>query len=293
MWWRTVHPDRPEEADVLVESRAEAREIPSCRVSAETRDRLTYEAELRAAVAADRWQSVVTRFNERWAEHEAKWRLGADSRPEASETRRQIDSDVSREVDRGCDRIRDIEQRVITPAMQEIAAQDPSRELVGLDHRLKGPDRLKEKVADYLIADSEASPSEALSRVPDGIRFTFCYSDDRYASGVLTDIDRLESRGFNLVKPLKNVWDSDLYKGINSQWRDPESGQRFEVQFHTWRSYEAKQVTHVAYERLRSSATSGAERELLKDLQREVCAAIPIPAHAGRIRHGSWEEQHG
>ena len=37
-------------------------------------------------------------------------------------------------------------------------------------------------------------------------------------------------------------------KGINSQWIDPDSGQRFEVQFHTRISFEAKQLTHSAYE---------------------------------------------
>ena len=33
--------------------------------------------------------------------------------------------------------------------------------------------------------------------------------------------------------------------------REPETGQRFEVQFHTRASFEAKQLTHAAYERLR------------------------------------------
>ena len=42
------------------------------------------------------------------------------------------------------------------------------------------------------------------------------------------------------------------YKGINSQWIEPDSGQRFEVQFHTRISFEAKQLTHPAYERLRT-----------------------------------------
>ncbi len=43
----------------------------------------------------------------------------------------------------------------------------------------------------------------------------------------------------------------DEYRGINSQWRDSQTGHRFEVQFHTVPSFEAKQVTHGAYERLR------------------------------------------
>ena len=32
---------------------------------------------------------------------------------------------------------------------------------------------------------------------------------------------------------LKNLWAKEQYKGINSQWRRPETGLRFEVQFHT------------------------------------------------------------
>ena len=40
------------------------------------------------------------------------------------------------------------------------------------------------------------------------------------------------SEGFELIK-LKNLWAKEQYKGINSQWRVPETGLRFEMQFHT------------------------------------------------------------
>ena len=72
-----------------------------------------------------------------------------------------------------------------------------------------------------------------------------------YTQGVRTDIERLKDQGFELDK-LKNSWSEEQYKGINSQWIEPDSGQRFEVQFHTRISFEAKQLTHGAYERLRS-----------------------------------------
>jgi hypothetical protein len=58
---------------------------------------------------------------------------------------------------------------------------------------------------------------------------------------------RIGARGFELAKPLKNAWPSDQYKGINTQWREPETGQRFEVQFHTSASFEAKQLTHETF----------------------------------------------
>ena len=41
------------------------------------------------------------------------------------------------------------------------------------------------------------------------------------------DVDRFRGGGFELIK-LKNTWTNDQYKGINSQWRRPETGLRFE-----------------------------------------------------------------
>jgi len=86
--------------------------------------------------------------------------------------------------------------------------------------------------------------------VPDAIRYTSS-TGDRYTPGVLADIARLKDHGFKLDK-LKNFWSDEQYKGMNSQWIEPDSGQRFEVQFHTRTSFEAKQLTHGAYERLRA-----------------------------------------
>ena len=78
-------------------------------------------------------------------------------------------------------------------------------------------------------------------------------AQQRYAEGVLSDVDRIRSEGFELIK-LKNLWAEEQYKGINSQWRRPETGLRFEMQFHTPESLEAKELTHKAYERLRGPA---------------------------------------
>ena len=91
------------------------------------------------------------------------------------------------------------------------------------------------------------SPEEAVSLVPDTIRFTFEYPEARYTQGVWADIGRLEEQGFE-QNTRKNYWSDDQYKGINSQWIESDSGQRFEVQFHTRISFEAKQLTHDAYE---------------------------------------------
>ena len=87
--------------------------------------------------------------------------------------------------------------------------------------------------------------------MPDAIRYTFQYREAHYTQGVWADIERLKDQGFELHK-LKNSWSKEEYKGINSQWIEPDSGQRFEVQFHTRISFEAKQLTHDAYKLLRT-----------------------------------------
>jgi hypothetical protein len=59
------------------------------------------------------------------------------------------------------------------------------------------------------------------------------------------------------------------------------------VQFHTAISFEAKQLTHGAYERLRSADITDEEELELEDYQRRVTAAIPWPPDAHYIpEHG-------
>jgi len=147
-----------------------------------------------------------------------------------------------------------------------------------LQYRLKGQDRLVDKAKQDVADKPGRSVETALTLIPDAVRYTFCYQAEDYAVGVGDDIDRLKVAGFEMLK-LKNLWGDAEYKGINSQWRDTWTGQRFEVQFHTSISFEAKQLTHEAYERLRDSSPAISRRELLAlhKLQRDVTAKVPLP----------------
>jgi hypothetical protein len=181
---------------------------------------------------------------------------------------------------------------VILPALQRVEAADPDRRLAGLEHMLKGEDRLKEKIAERLRYDPERTSEQAAKEVPDAVRFTLEYSDDRYTDGVGTDVDRLKAEGFELIK-LKNLWAKDQYKGTNSQWRVPETGQCFEVQFHTPISLEAKEITHKAYERLRNPATSADEEVHLEDYQRRANEQVPPPPRVFEIEDYPPERRDG
>ena len=130
----------------------------------------------------------------------------------------------------------------------------------------------------------ELSSDAAVALVPDAIRFTFRYEDVRYTQSVYADIGRLRDQGFKL-EILKNNWLDDQYKGINSQWIEPATGQRFEVQFHTRISHEAKQLTHPAYERLRTLQADALEELLLEAFQKKITAEVPVPPGAADIPH--------
>jgi hypothetical protein len=304
--------DLPEEADVPPEGHADRRDDQTGggrtarpgRTEAETRSHEECYNDLRIAdakqqsvaaqritaeeqAAADTWNGNVTESRWLWAEYQRRW---------PPEERRPVDTsndppgswrgdgdrflkvaDNSR-VEAACDLIAEREQEKISPALRAIESQDPDRHLIGFDDHLKGRDRIKEKVYDR-IEEKNRTPSEAVSLIPDTIRYTFQYNQANYTQGVWTDIERLKDQGFELCK-LKNSWSKEEYQGINSQWIEPDSGQRFEVQFHTRISFEAKQLTHDAYERLRSCQLDEFEKMVLKAFQRKVSADVPVPLGA-------------
>jgi hypothetical protein len=148
--------------------------------------------------------------------------------------------------------------------------------LEGFECRLKGDERLKEKVAEKLKDQGDRPPEDIVREVPDAIRYTFCVQTEEYAEGYHDLKDRFESFGHEMYQ-CKNLWSDPEYKGINTRWVTPE-GRRFEVQFHTSESFDAKQhVTHEAYERARNPLTNRAELAGIERFQREVSSRIPAP----------------
>jgi hypothetical protein len=274
---------------------------------AETRTRQEYYSELRVTVAreesaaarqtmaderaaAEKWQGTATESRWIWSEYQRKWpptdRPAVDRSKDPAgswrvDSKRVLDAANNSRVDAECDRIAKREEGKISPALRAIESQDPDRCLVGFGHRLKGHDRIKEKVYNG-IKLLKHSPEEAVSLVPDTIRYTFQYRESRYTQGVWTDIERLKGEGFKLDK-LKNYWSDDQYRGINSTWIEPDTGQRFEVQFHTRISFEAKQLTHTAYERIRSRQADALEELVLEAFQKKVAADVPVPPGAADI----------
>ena len=308
--------DRPDDADVPPDEHPDRRDnqggggdqaAQQGNARAETRTRQEYYADLRVTVsreqsaverqtsaeeqaAAEKWQEKEAESRWMWSEYQRKWpqaeRPPADRSTDPSDSwrgdrgRSLDDADNSR-VEAECDRIAKREEERVSPAMRAVESQDPDRHLIGFEHRLKGRDRIKEKVYDNM-QEFSYSAEQAVSVVSDTIRYTFQYREARYTQGVWSDIERLKGEGFKLHQ-LKNSWSDEEYKGINSQWIEPATGQRFEVQFHTRISFQAKQLTHDAYERIRTEQADEFEKMVLKAFQRKVSAEVPIPPGAADI----------
>jgi hypothetical protein len=288
--------DRDPDADAEPEG-TDARDSEA--ESAEARDAEAPETESEApaaegpdgqgGAARDAWAEALPGLRAGWERHQQKYPERTRPTPSSqadggwlADGGRKLSPEQNAEASKACEDIRAEGREVILPAMERVEAADQDRRLAGLEHMLKGEDRLKEKIADEMTAKPELTISKAMDTVVDPVRFTFAYSSQRYAEGTLSDVEQLKSEGFELVK-LKNLWTDDQYKGINSQWRRPETGLRFEVQFHTPESLEAKELTHKAYERIRSTA-SPAERRELKGYQRQVNALLVTPPGTAEIK---------
>jgi hypothetical protein len=319
--------DRPDDPDVPSDkpSDHQARRAP-----AEIRSHEEYYTELRAAVAVQErtepappsesgarskpgkqtendpqvqpgsnWEETAELSRWMWSEYKRRW--PPEERPPADQSKdppgswrvdsnRFLDRAANEDTEKECDQIVKRERERLSPGLREVESLDSDRQLIGFEHRLKGRERIKEKVAEA-IEQYGRTPREAVSLVPDAIRYTFQYKETRYAQGVQDDIARLREQGFELIA-LKNSWLDEQYKGINSRWIEPVSGQRFELQFHTRISFEAKQLTHRAYERLRSGQADEFEEMVLEAFQTKVAAAIPIPHGAADIPDHSEGERH-
>jgi hypothetical protein len=298
-----VGADLPDDPDIPPDDHADRRDDQAGTSPPETRGRQEYYADLRVAVskqesvitqrvaaaeqvATENWQETAAESRWMWTEYQRRWppeeRPPADRSSDAPDSWRGLlnRADNGR-VEAACDQIADREEQQISPALRALEGQDPDRHLVGFEDRLKDRDRIKEKVHG-MLDELRFPPEQAVSCVPDAIRYTFQYRETRYTQGVLSDIEHLKDRGFKLDK-LKNFWSDDQYKGINSQWIAPDTGQRFEVQFHTRISFEAKQLTHGAYERFRTMQTDKFEDLVLEAFQRKVSADVPVPLGAESI----------
>jgi len=207
-WVAAVRIDQPDEDD----GRADDADTPEANEPADTSNLASLRGSADSGDALDPGHSAG-------ADREPTVRAAAFEEHHA----RVDDAYRAYAIDQAYERVREIERGIVTPAMKRIGAEDPGRRLAGLEHSLKGKDRLTQKINEA-VDERGHTVDQAFAMVKDTIRYTFCYPEDRYAQGVHEDCGRIESAGFERVDR-RNLWAGEEYKGVNSRWRVPESGQ--------------------------------------------------------------------
>lgn len=172
-------------------------------------------------------------------------------------------------------------ERSISPQVRA-AARLGHAQLIGFENRLKSPDSLKRKVATAMKEHGQ-SADEALAAINDSVRYTLQWPDARYTHGVAVAASAFTGWG-NDSRKWSNTWRREKgYKGLNSAWRAPRSGQVFEVQFHTPASKYAQEVTHKLYEEERLPTTSPERKRELQAEQDRIFAEVPVPDGAKKL----------
>ena len=203
------------------------------------------------------WAEALPSLRAAWEQHQDRYpereRATAHTHTDGSWSSgeaRRLTPEQNIEATKACADIHDEGERVALPAMRQIEAADPNRRLVGLEHMLKGEDRLKEKIAELSGTARDSSPHQALSIVPDAVRFTFEVQPRSVTRMVYSaDVERLKEMARK--SKLKNLWADEQYKGstangaVTRDWPAHRSAVPHPA------SREAKELTHEAYERLR------------------------------------------
>jgi hypothetical protein len=275
------HPEQPSPAA----DTPTAHDAPTPSENPESRNTATGDASAPGDAPApnDIWQKALPELQGLWHRHLERW--PESERPPADRTGDEpgswrgdggqyLSARDNATASQSFERMRSAE-RDISPAMQDIEAAVPGAKLVGFDNRLKGQDRFKEKISAELIDKPHHSVSEIADRTADTVRYTYEFSREHYVADYWAVRHELADRGYELLMS-RNTWDHDEYKGINTRWMTPSS-ERFEVQFHTPESFQAKQLTHEAYERLRVIKPPSVERPELEGFQRKATSCVPLP----------------
>jgi hypothetical protein len=149
----------------------------------------------------------------------------------------------------------------VTADLQQIAARTgtnvdgifirDSKTFSTLDARLKTVESIASRIR-LDMRDGGLSAEEAAADIRDDLRYTFVLRSSSYGNDIASITRALVSRGYR-PRRIKNFWLlNEGYAGMNTSWQTPD-GKWFEIQFHTQRTVETKEMlSHQLYERQRS-----------------------------------------
>src|SRR5579875_1356178 len=135
----------------------------------------------------------VPRFLAMWGRHKDQWP------PTPRPPDRSLQPEQRIEVADSADRIARAEPKVSSDMSRIATEADHRGWLEGFDFRLKGRDRLEQKVASGVETSApDASVDELVDQIPDAIRYTFCFDASDYTAGCREVKERMGASGYEM-----------------------------------------------------------------------------------------------
>lgn len=172
----------------------------------------------------------------------------------------------------------------LTPVIRRIADQLPGGRLAPGSEAtsLKSAERLSAKLTRLIARHPDRTASELAVSICDVVRYAFAFEPESYAEGTWLVHRKLKAQGFEL-EARRNRWESPECKGVWTRWRDPASDLSFEIQFHTFASWDVFVSTHEEYRTITDPATSSGERARLRARQVAGTARAKAPPGCAEI----------
>lgn len=169
----------------------------------------------------------------------------------------------------------------LTKDMQSLASKYGG-EMVGLDFAVKSAGSLKRKLVSeqkWIQEEEGRTPSaaECVRNMYDINRYTMKGTEKNLASMADGALKDLRNSGYTIVAVKNTMGNLDApYRGINCKLMSKD-GMKIELQFHTAKSLEIKEINHKLYEKARLDSTSAKTRARLNKQMADNARSIPIP----------------
>lgn len=153
-----------------------------------------------------------------------------------------------------------------TNMMQSLATAHGG-ELVGLEYDLKSAASMTRKIRMDML-EKGLTEEEAAAQVTDANRYTMVFDADQFVAKATEVQTGLQEQGWTMYDhKWKNYYQTgDAYDGYNTVMINNETGQLFELQFHTPESIRIKEQSHELYNQFRVlGADQQTERRSLWD----------------------------
>lgn len=153
-------------------------------------------------------------------------------------------------------------------------------EVVGLENRFKSEKSLARKLSDYSTA-RDIPVEKIAGQINDTLRYTLVFSPEYYSQSYNSSLSALDKKGYEIQK-IWNAWSNEGkpndtgYRGINATVISSQK-QKFEIQFHTVKSFRLKTETHGLYEERRNPQITKQRGLEISEIMKGFAAKVQRP----------------